>query len=278
MIKSNTTDRAERVRELQAQLERQIADLVSSEDWARMLTTAARFHRYSANNVMLIMIQCPDATRVAGYRTWKSLGRWVRKGEHGITILAPCKYKVGQNDEGEDVWALRGFTTATVFDISQTDGADLDDVTPTLLEGEAPAGLWDGLAKQVAAAGFMLGRGDCGGANGVTHYGARTVTVRADVDDAQAVKTLVHELGHILCGHEGDLGMFGCRGRHEVEAESVAYVVCSALGMTTEGYSLPYVAGWSGGDLAKVRETADHVVKVAGQILAAIETREAVAA
>lgn len=277
MTSSNTTDRAERVRELQAQLEHQVAELVTGDDWARMLDAASHFHHYSANNVMLIMLQRPEATRVAGFQTWKSLGRHVRKGEHGIRILAPCRYKI-ETDEGEEAWALRGFTTVSVFDISQTDGSEIADVRPVLLEGEAPGGLWDGLAKQVAAAGFMLGRCDSadviGGANGRTDYAARTVTVRADVSDAQACKTLAHELGHILCGHEAEL-FGGCRGRLEVEAESVAYIVAAANGLATGGYSAPYVAGWSGGDVAKVRETAERVVRVAGAILSALEPSQA---
>ncbi len=260
-----------------APLERQVAELISGNDWARMLETAARFHRYSANNVMLIMCQRPDASRVAGYQTWRSLGRQVRKGEHGITILAPCKYRF-EDEDGNEHMAVRGFTTATVFDISQTDGAEIADVRPSLLEGEAPAGLWAGLAKQVAEAGFMLARGDCGAANGVTRYDSRTVTVRADVDNAQAFKTLAHELAHILCNHEHDIRVLGCRGRLEVEAESVAYIVSHACGMVSDGYSLPYVAHWSNGDPAVVRQTAEKVVKVAGAILEALADVEAVAA
>lgn len=265
----------EKVQELQAQLEEQIAELVSGEDWAAMLETASRFHRYSANNVILIMAQRPEATRVAGFQTWKSLGRHVRKGEHGIRILAPCRYKV-ETEDGDERYIVRGFTTATVFDVSQTDGTDLaDTIRPELLAGHAPAGMWNGLAKQVAEAGFMLQRCETAdaiaGANGRTDYTARTVTVRGDVSDAQASKTLVHELAHVLCGHESELHEFGCRGRLEVEAESVAYIVCHALGLTSDSYSLPYVAAWSSGDVATVRQTAETVVRVAGAICAALE-------
>jgi antirestriction protein ArdC len=276
MTSNKASDRSERVRELQQQLERQVAELVSGDDWARMLETAARFHRYSANNVMLIVCQRPDASRVAGYQTWRSLGRQVRKGEHGITILAPCKYRF-EDEDGNEHLAVRGFTTATVFDISQTDGDEIADVRPELLEGEAPIGVWAGLAKLVAEAGFMLSRGDCRGANGLTDYAARTVTVRADVDDAQACKTLCHELAHIALDHESEL-LGGCRGRLEVEAESVAYIVGQACGMVTDGYSLPYVAGWANGDAAVVRRTAEKVVKVAGAILEALEGSESLLA
>jgi antirestriction protein ArdC len=241
-----------------------------------MLLTAARFHHYSPNNVMLIMLQRPDATRVAGYRTWQSLGRQVRRGEHGIAILAPCKYKVRLTDadgvdNGEEGWRLGGFTVEHVFDVSQTDGEPIADVRPDLLKGHAPEGLWDGLAQQVKAAGFTLERGDCGGANGRTDYTVHTVRVRDDVDDAQAVKTLAHELGHVML-HEGSL--FLCRGVLEVEAESVAYIVSAACGLPTDGYSLPYVALWAGGDVKKVQDTATRVMTAARAVLAALEANE----
>jgi antirestriction protein ArdC len=268
--------RADRVAELHGQLETAVSELVSGEDWARMLDAAACFHRYSANNVMLIMFQRPDASRVAGYRTWQSVGRQVRKGEHGIAILAPCKYKVRLTDPdgmetGEEGWRLGGFTVEHVFDISQTDGEPIADVRPDLLTGQAPAGLWDGLARQVKAAGFSLERGDCGGANGRTDFTVRTVRVRDDVDDAQACKTLAHELGHVML-HEGSL--FSCRGVVEVEAESLAYIVSAACGLATEGYSLPYVALWAGGDVKKVQDSATRVMTVARTILADLEATE----
>ena len=275
-----TSDRAERLAEIHSQLEHQVAELTTSEDWARMLDVAARFHHYSPNNVLLILSQMPTASRVAGFQTWKSLDRWVRKGEHGIRILAPCRYKVEDHETGEDRWILRGFTVVSVFDISQTDGAELDEpIMPALLDGEAPAGLWQSLEMQVSAAGFSLVRCDSaaeiGGANGRTDFGARTVTVRADVSDAQACKTLAHELGHILCGHEAEL-FAGCRGRLEVEAESVAYIVCASAGMVAEAYSLPYVARWSGGDADVVRQTAQKVVQVAGVLCSALSEPERV--
>jgi hypothetical protein len=238
-----------------------------------MLQTASRFHRYSANNVMLFMLQRPDATCVAGFNAWKGFNRYVRKGEHGIRILAPCTYKV-EGDDGDERHILRGFKVVSVFDVSQTDGEDLPgEVRPELINGEAPTGLWDSLAEQVTTAGLELVRGQCGGANGRTDYSTRTVTVREDVDDAQACKTLAHELGHILLGHEAQL-MTGCRRVLEVEAESVAYIVAQASGLDCSGYSLPYVAHWAGGDLATVRKTAERVVSCAGVILAALDGAE----
>lgn len=265
-------DSTDKVRQLQSELEATVAALVTGDDWQAMLQTASKFHKYSAGNVMLIMRQAPDATRVAGYRTWQSLGRQVRKGEHGIRVLAPCRYKTTDKETGDERMVVRGFTTATVFDIAQTDGDELPDmIRPELLEGQAPEGMWDALAKQVASAGFMLERGDCGSANGCTDFTSRTVKVRADVGMAQACKTLAHELAHITLGHGAQL-VTGCRGVLEVEAESVAYIVAQAAGMATSTYSAPYVAHWSGGDVTTVRKTAEHVVTAAAAILAALLT------
>ncbi len=163
---------------------------------------------------------------------------------------------------------VRGFRRAFVFDIAQTDGVPLPDVAPALLTGEAPADLWDSLAAQVAAHGYRLERGDCRGANGYTDPTSATVKVRADVDDAQAVKTLAQELAHIECGHVENLPTYAtCRGRCEVEAESAAYVVTAAAGMDASGYSFAYVAQWAGGDTSTVRQAAETVTKAARSIL-----------
>jgi hypothetical protein len=127
--------------------------------------------------------------------------------------------------------------------------------------------MWDGLARQVKAAGFTLELGDCGGANGATRFDVRTVRVRDDVSDAQACKTLAHELAHVML-HDGAIG---CRGMVEVEAESVAFIVSAASGLSTDGYSVPYVGRWASGDVKVVRETAERVVSTARAILAALE-------
>jgi antirestriction protein ArdC len=248
--------------------------LTSGEDWQRMLDMASRFHRYSPNNLFLIMLQRADATRVAGYTTWQKLGRQVRKSEKGIRILAPCTYRytVTADDGTETSQAgIRGFTTTTVFDVSQTDGVELPDVRPILLDGDAVAGLWDALAHQVKARGYTVERSDFLGANGLTDHAVRTVRVRDDVSDAQACKTLAHELAHVIL-HPDTAAYFGCRGRSEVEAESVAFLVCQAAGLATDGYSFPYVARWADGKVEVVRETADRVLATARTILDAVET------
>jgi len=233
-----------------------------------MLTVASKFHRYSLNNLFLIWRQNPDATRVAGYRVWQKLGRQVRKGEHGIRILAPARYKT-KGEDGSETWQVRGFTVVSVFDISQTDGEDLpDDVTPELLTGEGPEGAWDAVANLITSRGYTIQRGDCDGANGYVRWSDRVVKVRDDVDPAQALKTLIHELAHIDLGHET---WAADRPTKEVEAESVAYVIGQAIGLTTTEYTLPYVAGWARGDSDLIRETATRVVKTADAILNALQ-------
>jgi len=153
-------------------------------------------------------------------------------------------------------------------DLSQTEGAPLPDVAPSLMVGQAPPGLWEALEGQVLAHGYTVHRGDTGWANGWTDPTSRTVRVSGVVDDAQAVKTLLHELVHLEAGHVGDLPTYAtCRGRCEVEAESIADVVAAAHGLDASGYSSAYAAGWAGGDLTHVRQAAETVTKAARTIL-----------
>jgi antirestriction protein ArdC len=249
-----------------------VESIGSGDDWSRMLETASRFHRYSFNNVCWIVAQRPDATRVAGYKTWQSLGRQVRKGEQSIRVLAPCKYRRTETDDnGTETTrvGISGFTTAGVFDVSQTDGRPLADVVPGLLDGEGVTGLWDALTAQVTEQGYSVERGDCQGANGVTIHSDKTVRVRDDVSEAQATKTLAHELAHVLL-HPDTMAYQQCRGVSEVEAESVAFLVCQAAGLSTDSYSFSYVARWAEGDSDKVRATADKVIKTARSIVDAL--------
>ena len=266
--------RTDKLAEAHERLTQAVEDLVSGDDWRQLLELAARLPRYSATNLALIRAQRPDATAVAGYQTWRRLGRHVRRGEKGIAILAPIvtrRRPVNEDDETEApelVRILRGFTVVHVFDLSATDGPPLPDVAPTRLAGDAPAQLWDRLAGQVAASGFALSWGDCSPANGRTDFGSRTVVVHGALASAQAAKTLAHELAHVLL-HDGTEYGLGCRGRVEVEAESVAFLVCSTAGLPTDGYSFPYVASWAGGDLDVVKATAEAAIDCARGVLRA---------
>ena len=173
------------------------------------------------------------------------------------------------DDDASRPRQLRGFKVEHVWDIAQTDGDPVPDVRPVLLEGEGPTGLWDLIATQVAAAGYHVTRGTCTNpqANGETDPVSKTVTVREDLSPAQAAKTLVHELAHIRLGHVESLPSYqACRGRCEVEAESVAYLVCTEAGVDAGDYSLPYVARWADGDVAVIRQSAECVLAVARSI------------
>lgn len=257
-----------------AELLAAVQQIITGDDWQRMLQMASRFHNYSPANCILILAQRPNATRVAGYKTWQSLGRQVAKGERPIRIMAPSTRRREQTDQdGDDTprVVVVGWRMVSVFDISQTTGEDLSDVGPELLTESAPAPLWDSLAGQVAAAGFTLERGDCGPANGWTDHKTKRVRVRDDVSDGQACKTLAHELAHVLL-HVDSEHYRTCRGVAEVEAESVAYLVCETAGLATGCYTFPYVAGWSSGDLAVIQQTAQRAITTARGIIGA--TRE----
>jgi len=257
-----------RLEEVHTKLVSAIEALTTGEDWQRMLQVASRFHRYSFCNIALIASQRPDATQVAGYRTWKSLGRQVKKGEKGIAIFGPCRRKRTEVDEESGEQTTRsyigGFTVVYVFDISQTEGEELPEVRAELLDGAGPEGLWDALVARVESAGFVVERAECGTANGRTNSLTGTVTVRPDISDAQACKTLAHELAHVLMHRER---LAECRGVVEVEAESVAHLVCEACGVVSDGYSFPYVAVWAGGNSGLVRSTAERVITTAREIL-----------
>ena len=224
--------------------------------------------RTFAHNQLLIFTQMPVATLVAGYRAWQRLGRQVRRGEKAIAILAPCVHRTKVEDQDGDereLRSLRGFRVAYVFDVSQTDGEPLEDleaIRPQLLDGDAPEGIWDALATVARGAGFEVVRHRRRHENGYCDLVNKVIAVRPDVTGAQAVKTLVHELAHALL--HGDRV---ARSRELAEVESVAYVVCGALGLDTGDYSFAYVARWSHGAVELVTETAERVLGCAKRIL-----------
>jgi antirestriction protein ArdC len=274
------TSGEDRLAAIHTQLVDAVEALVHSENWAAMLAVAARFPSYSPSNILLITLQRPDATRVAGIRTWNDLGRRVTKGEHGIAILAPCLYRRDADDappsdadrarpeadsSPETGRQLRGFKVVHVFDVTQTEGQPLPDAGPALLTGEAPEHLWDHLTGLVRDDGYALERGPCPPeVNGYTDFTGRIVRVRDDVDPAQAVKTLAHELGHIRADHATRFPDYAadrtCRGQAEIEAESIAYIVTTNAGMVADPYSVPYVAEWSGGEPGRIRECLSMVM------------------
>lgn len=245
--------------------------------------------------MLLIAAQRPDATQVAGIRTWNSLGRHVTKGQHGIAILAPCVYRSEDPEEqpsdsptspldatgaarraaGLPRTALRGFRVVHVFDVSQTEGRPVPEAAPRLLTGEAPAGLWEQLGQVAANDGYELRRQQCPpGVNGWTAPVQHVIVVATGLEPAQAVKMLTHELAHVRANHAGRFPQYAtdhaCRGAAEVEAESVAYVVASHLGMPVDEYSVPYVAGWAD-DLDMLRHHMSTVVTVAQGLITDVD-------
>src|SRR4051812_5788220 len=192
--------REERLEVLHEALVAKTSALTTSEGWLSYLDFASKFRNYSMNNLLLILIQCPTATRVAAYRKWTEVGRQVRKGERAISIFAPLMRKREDAKTGEEKRYISGFRLVPVFDVSQTEGDPLPEpVLPVLLDGEAPEGLWDALTEQVLNAGYVVKRGPSDhGENGFTSPSTKTVQVTEGLSPAQAVKTLAHELGHVL--------------------------------------------------------------------------------
>jgi antirestriction protein ArdC len=273
--------RDERLEALHEQLVAKTSALTTSEGWTAYLDFASKFHNYSLNNLLLIMCQRPDATRFAAYRKWQEFGRQVRKGEKSIGIFAPMVRKRKDEVTGEEKRFVSGFRIVSVFDVSQTEGDDLpEDVTvPTLLDGEAPEGLWQALAEQVFDAGYTLRRGPSEhGENGFTRPSDKVVQVTEGLSDAQACKTLAHELAHVLL-HTEDTTLCADALAHrnvaEVEAESVAHLIAAEHGLASDPYTLPYVAGWSGGKPEVIAATADRVLKCSREVLAKIKPEEA---
>lgn len=264
----------EKLRAAHEKLQQAVAEIGSGDDWKRMLQVVSKFHRYSFNNHLMIFLQRPDATVVAGFNRWKSLGRFVKKGEKGIAIFAPCRYrtKVETDDSEEKSFQqIRGFRVVHVFDISQTEGHDLpalDAVRPKLLDAAAPDGVWDALSRHAGSVGYEVVRHQRGSENGYCDFVNKQIAVRPDVSPAQAVKTLVHELGHALL-HVDESPK--SKEIAEVEVESVAYIVCDAIGLDSGDYSFAYVTRWSQGSTELLRKTGERVIGCAKEILASLE-------
>jgi hypothetical protein len=304
--------RQEKVQRLHETLTAQIEAVQSSADWRRLLDIAARLHRYSFGNQILIaaahalayeagLVPADFPTMVAGFHTWRALGRTVEKGQKGFPILAPARYRSRSAQEpdgtlrplrkgespqhGEEVVRgteqVKGWTVEHVFDVSQTSGEPLPTIDrPTLLTGGAPDGLWAGLVRFAASKAFTVHEArdahELEGANGLTRWADKTLWVRGDMPDAARSKTLAHAVGHLLL-HDPGLGTDIAsmpRALIEVEAESVAYILGAAHGLDTSEYSLPYVASWAGGDKPAdaVRASAQRVTTAARQILAELDT------
>ena len=289
--------RADRVKAITDKLEAGIAALFQSETYKAYLSTMAKFHNYSLNNTLLIAMQRPDATLVAGYQAWqKQHQRHVKKGEKGIQIIAPSPYKAKKEREVLDPATGRpkldaqgkpvketveveypAFRVATVFDVSQTEGKELPSLGVDELSGKV-----DGYSRLLTALkeicpvpiGFEQIES---GAKGYYHTTEQRIALQEGMSEMQTVKTLIHEMAHQkLHSHEKEKPReerLTARSK-EVEAESVAYTVCQHFGIDTSDYSFGYIAGWSSGkETAELKESLGKIRDAASELITDIEAK-----
>jgi antirestriction protein ArdC len=253
-------------------LQEGVQGIMTSERWQAALRVRARLHRYSFNNCVLILLQRPDASMVAGFHRWQELGRHVRKGEKGLMILAPIVRKTKEGDD--EARHVVGFRTAHVFDVSQTEGQPLPTPpAPELLTDDSPRirDLTTMLECFAASRGHTVERRTTGTALGSYHRLSKRITLRADLPPLQTLKTLVHELAHALL----HAATRPDEQRHtlELEAESCAFIVCHTLGLDTSRYSFAYLAGWAH-DPAELLPAGERASKAAAVLLEVLEPQE----
>ena len=249
----------------------QLVELTSTEGWAAFLRLATGFHRYSLSNVLLILSQRPDATRVAGFRQWQARGRQVRKGERAIKIFGYSTKRIEPDENSDDEGTTRVYyPVLSVFDISQTDPIEGVDEVPDLaprLTGDDPTGIYDAVAAWLTEEGWTVTREALNGEDGSTSIsGSRRVRIPDDLSPAHAAVTILHEAGHALL-HSTITDYHQHRGIYETEAEAIAYVTAGVLGLDASANSIGYIAGWTRGDVDTVKATAARVLETVRTIL-----------
>lgn len=290
---------AQQVREITDKLEQGIKELFESERFKEYLRTMSKFYNYSFNNTLLIAMQKPEATYVAGYTSWqRNFDRQVLKGEKGIKILAPAPYKAQEEREKidpltqkpvigtdgkavtETVEVLRpAFKVVSVFDVSQTDGKELPDIIVDELKGtvENYEAFFDAL-KQVSPVPISF-EDIPGGAKGFFSPVESRIAIQEGMSEIQTVKTAIHEIAHAklhAVKPDEKTAPEDRKDRHtkEVEAESVAYTVCQRYGIETSDYSFGYIAGWSSGKETKeLKSSLDTIRKTAAEMIEGIDAK-----
>lgn len=268
---------------LTAQLEAGIQNLRSSDGYKDYLQVQSRFPHYSTRNCLLILAQRPDATQVAGYTVWRSLGRQVNAGEHGIRIITPHTYKKKEppsgsssspEDTDSDTLHLY-FRPTSVFDVSQTSGEPL----PTLLVEELQGSV-DGYV-QIQNAMIRISpvpvsfEAVTGGAKGYYSPSEQKIVVKRGMSEAQTIKTLSHEIGHATV-HNPETNSSAYKktsAERETEAESIAFLVCAHYGIATDDYSFPYVGSWSTG--VSDKELLSQITSIKGAAVSIIDQTDA---
>ena len=290
---------AQQVREITDKLEQGIKELFESERFKEYLRTMSKFYNYSFNNTLLIAMQKPEATYVAGYTSWqRNFDRQVMKGEKGIKILAPAPYKAQEEREKidpatqkpvigadgkavtETVEVLRpAFKVVSVFDVSQTDGKELPDIVVDELKGtvENYEAFFDAL-KQESPVPISF-EDIPGGAKGFFSPVESRIAIQEGMSEIQTVKTAIHEIAHAklhAVKPDEKAAPEDKKDRHtkEVEAESVAYTVCQRYGIETSDYSFGYIAGWSSGKETKeLKSSLDTIRKTAAEMIEGIDAK-----
>ena len=289
---------ADKLKEITDRLEQGITELFESERYKEYLRVMSKFHNYSFNNTLLIAMQKPDASLVAGFSSWKNnFGRNVMKGEKGIKIIAPSPFTVKQEVEktdpqtGKPVIGKDGkpvteekeikvpaYKVVSVFDVSQTEGRELPDIAVNELTGDVDR-FNDFFAALEQASPVPVGFEKIeGGAHGYYHLEEKRIAIDEGMSDLQTLKTAIHEIAHAKL-HDIDLNAPKeeqkprvDRRTREVEAESVAYTVCQHYGLDTSDYSFGYVAGWSSGkELAELRGSLETIRSTAAEMINAID-------
>ena len=260
-------------------LEDGVKAVFESDNYRNYLQTMGKFYNYSFGNCILIAMQRPDATQVAGFKAWKDkFHRTVKKGEKGIQIIAPCPHKkkkeVSCSDGGteEQEITFTTYRTAYVFDIAQTEGEDLPEIVRKLsmdVDGYDELLIRLMLVSPVPVS-FEEIRGS---ANGFYSWAYKRIVVKEGMSQSQTVKTLVHEIAHsILHDKENGEQKDADRRTMEVQAESVSYAVNSYLGIDTADYSFGYVAGWSSGkDYKELKNSLEVIHNTAVRIIKELE-------
>ena len=285
----------QKVQEITEKLEQGLKELFESEKYKSYLNTMSKFHNYSSNNTMLIAMQKPDATLVAGYKAWqKNFDRHVKKGEKGIRILAPAPYKIKEerdkidpvtqellldkdgNPQKEEVEiTIPAFRAVSVFDVAQTDGKPIPELAAKELLSDVE-GYQDMIRAVEAISPVPIELEEIAGdSKGYYDREAKRIAVQENMSEGQTLKTMIHEVAHSKLHSkevEQDEQMKKDRNTKEVEAESIAYTVCQHFGVDTSDYSFGYIARWSSGrDTKELRASMDTIRRTASELITGIE-------
>ena len=289
---------AEKLKEITDRLEQGITELFDSERYREYLRVMSKFHNYSFNNTLLIAMQKPDASLVAGFSAWKNnFGRNVIKGQKGIKIIAPSPYKVKQEmkkidphtqqpiigKDGKPVTeekeiTIPAYKVVSVFDVSQTEGKELPDIAVDELTGDVER-YRDFFAALEKTSPVPIGFEQIpGSSHGYYHLEDKRIAIQEGMSELQTLKTAIHEIAHAklhdidLNAPENEQQPRVDRRTREVEAESVAYTVCQHYGLDTSDYSFGYVAGWSSGrELSELKSSLETIRSAAAEIINSID-------